>query len=364
MTSSHVLYHKWFNELTRNWPEQNKARFKVLAWLMVGLFLSGHVHLSKVARKLPGKSLNKSKERRLSRLLNNAKLPVRLLYKPIAKRLLSEIVRHGQPIRLIIDGSKVGNGHQLLMISLAYRRRSFPIIWTWRKGVKGHSPVSAQIALFAAARLLIPEGATVIVTGDSEFGSCLLIQRFEKWVWYYALRQKGRYLFSKDDGNSWQRMDTVCKRGQSHWFPEIALTQKHQHRCNLLVHWQSNCSEPWLIATNLPTSRATRKQYSRRMWIEALFGDCKSNGFDIEMTQLQKPRTLSRLMLAIALLVVWLLSFGSRIVKRGQRRLVDRSDRRDLSFFRIGWDSIERHLANEEPFNIHFYPVLRKVSGN
>ena len=358
MISSHVLYHKWLNELTRFWPNQNKARLKAVAWLLTGLFLSGHVHLGKIARKLPGKTLNKSKERKLSRLLNNLKLPVRLLFRPIAERLLAEVVQHGQPIRLIIDGSKVGNGHQLLMISLAFRRRSFPLIWTWRKGVKGHSPVHAQIALFAAARLLIPENATVIVTGDSEFSSCLLMQRFEKWGWLYALRQKGRYLFNQSEGQQWQRCDTVCERGQSKWFTGIKLTKKHQHHCNLLTHWEASCNEPWLIATNLPTSRKTRQHYSRRMWIEALFGDCKRNGFDIEMTQLQKPRSLNRLIFAIAVLVVWLLSFGSRIVKNSQRYLVDRSDRRDLSLFRIGWDSIERRLANDESFIIRIYPAF------
>ena len=363
MISSHILYHKWFSALTNQWPKQNKARFKVLAWLMVGLFLSGHVHLGKVARKLPGKSLNKSKERRLSRLLNNAKLPVRLIYRPIAEQLIAEVIRHGQPIRLIIDGSKIGNGHQLLMISLAYRRRSFPIIWTWRKGVKGHSPVYVQMALFSAVRLLIPEDATVIITGDSEFGSSLLMRRFEKWGWFYALRQKGQYLFSEDNAQTWQRCDSPSKKGKSYWFKGIALTQKHKYHCNLMVHWQKNCSEPWLIATNLQTAKETHKHYSWRMWIEALFGDCKSNGFDIEMTQLQTPTALNRLMLAIALLVVWLLAFGSRVVKQGQRHLVDRSDRRDLSFFRIGWDMIERCLANQTSYRVHFRPVFRKVSG-
>lgn len=106
MISSHVLYHKWLNELIYRWPEQNKARLKAFAWLLTGLFLSGHVHLSKIARKLPGKAHNKSKERKLSRLLNNLKLPVRLLYKPIAERLLAEAAQNGQPIRLMIDGEQ------------------------------------------------------------------------------------------------------------------------------------------------------------------------------------------------------------------------------------------------------------------
>ena len=58
------------------------------------------------------------------------------------------------------------------------------------------------------------------------------------------------------------------------------------------------------------------------------------------------------------MLVVWLLSFGSRIVKNGLRSLVDRSDRRDLSLFRIGWDSVERRLVNQEAFSLSLLPYF------
>jgi hypothetical protein len=58
------------------------------------------------------------------------------------------------------------------------------------------------------------------------------------------------------------------------------------------------------------------------------------------------------LTLAVVLLYVWLVAFGSKVIKSGQRRLVDRTDRRDYSIFRIGRNMIERHLSNEEPLSI------------
>ena len=51
----------------------------------------------------------------------------------------------GQQIRLIVDGSKVGFAHQLLIISLAYRRRAIPIAWTWVAYVRGHSTGTTQV---------------------------------------------------------------------------------------------------------------------------------------------------------------------------------------------------------------------------
>ena len=358
MTSPTVLYHEWRTQLQILWPEEHQARLKTLTWLLVGLYLSSYVHLAKVARKLPGTTQQTSKERRFSRLLNNPKLAVRLLYKPVAVNLLLKAAKKGRPLRLIIDGSKVGNGHQMLLIALAYRRRALPLIWTWRKGVKGHSPVYAQIALFLAVRLLLPDNATVIVSGDSEFGSTQLMRRFERWGWFYVLRQKGRYLLSMDE-DEWQRCDSLLtKSGSKCWLTQIYLTKNRHYQCNFLAYWRTGCKEPWLLATNLSDPVSSRLHYSRRMWIEGLFGDCKGSGFDIESTRLQSAGALNRLMLAIAILVVWLLATGARVVKAGQRYLVDRTDRRDLSLFRIGWDTIERRLANNHTISIRLLPYF------
>jgi hypothetical protein len=53
----------------------------------------------------------------------------------------------------------------------------------------------------------------------------------------------------------------------------------------------------------------------------------------------------------------------SKVIKNGLRYLVDRSDRRDLSLFRIGWYMRDRCLANDLSFSIHFLPVLCQTVG-
>jgi hypothetical protein len=80
------------------------------------------------------------------------------------------------------------------------------------------------------------------------------------------------------------------------------------------------------------------------MWTEEMFGDFKGNGFDLESTRLSDEARLSRLTLAVCLLYVWLVALGSATIKRGERHLVDRNDRRDLSIFRIGLYMLDRHL--------------------
>lgn len=52
------------------------------------------------------------------------------------------------------------------------------------------------------------------------------------------------------------------------------------------------------------------------------------------------------------------------MIKRGQRRLVERSDRRDHSLFRLGYNMLERSLAQGMSPLIRLLPSsLPKLSG-
>lgn len=61
-------------------------------------------------------------------------------------------------IRLTVDGANIGFGYQLLMVSLAYRKRAVPISWTRVKHVRGHNSANKKFALLNYVRRLLPEG--------------------------------------------------------------------------------------------------------------------------------------------------------------------------------------------------------------
>lgn len=169
------------------------------------------------------------------------------------------------------------------------------------------------------------------------------------------MRQKGRYLLRQKGRCDDQRLDSLVKKpGQTQWLESCLLTVKYAYPVNFLAYWKPGEKDPWLLATNLSCSQATRRAYSRRMWIEETFGDMKSNGFDLESTHLRHFLRLSRLTLAVVLLYVWLLAFGSQVIKSGQRYLVDRKDRRDHSIFRIGRNMAERRIINGTKLRISF----------
>lgn len=353
------IYHTWVERIKQLRPKERISRVRNMAWLITGIYQSQSVHLSKIGNKMQGRACLSSHIQRLSRFLDNKAVRVREWYQPIAENLIMRVVEAGQEVRLVVDGSKVGFGHQLLMIAICYRRRTIPLAWTWVKGQRGHSSARKQVALLSYVHSLIPVGSQVLVVGDTEFGSNEVLKQLDQWGWYYVLRQHPNWLVQPNPTASWQRLDTLLsKAGQRLWLPASRLTQKYGYQVNILAYWQAGEKNPWLLATNLPTARLALRAYRRRMWIEEMFGDFKGHGFDLEATHLRHFLRLSRLTLAVSLLYVWLVTFGSRIIKRGQRHLVDRTNRRDFSIFRIGFNMLERCLSNALPFKISFDPIL------
>jgi hypothetical protein len=139
------------------------SRLRTFTWLMVGIYQSRSVHFSKIASKIPGATVLVSTVRRLSHWLDNPAVRVREWYAPIARGLLQAAADTVKEVRLIADGSKVGFGHQLLIISLAFRRRAIPLAWTWVKSPKGHSSASKQLALLTCVCGLLPADIPVLL---------------------------------------------------------------------------------------------------------------------------------------------------------------------------------------------------------
>jgi len=348
------LYHTLIRQICEQRPNTRITQLRNFVWLMIGIYKSRCVHLSRIANQIPGPAKLLSITKRLRRFLDNPAIHVREWYEPIARQWLQVQWHTLGEIRLIVDGTKVGFGHQLLMVALAYRKRAIPIAWTWLKHKRGHSSAIKQMALLNYVRTLLPVGAAVFLVGDSEFGSVDVLKWLKQWHWFYVLRQKSDTKIWLEQDTAWKPFGCcfVNKAGQSHWLGHGYLTEKRIFPTRLLVHWKSGEDQPWCLATNLPDQEMTLRYYRRRMWIEEMFGDLKKHGFDLESTRLQNFLRLSRLTLVVVWLYVWLVSTGTHIVHRGLRHLVDRNDRRDLSIFQIGFRSIQRCLNNASSFNI------------
>lgn len=349
------LYDSLMSQIMQIRAGERITRLRVLCWLMVSLYLGKMPHSNRLASQIIGTAKKLSKAKRIRRWLANRWVRVRAWYWPVASRLLEEALKSSGQVRLIVDGTRIGCHHQLLMVALAYRRRALPIAWTWVRQRRGHSSARKQKALLSYVKGLLPDQVKVIVLGDSEFGATCLLKQLDKWGWHYVIRQTGKHTWRQPEQSRWQRFDSLVSRGQRAWQAQVLLCQTKPILTNLVAYWQPSETRPWLLSTNLSDPALALRLYSRRMWIEEMFGDFKDNGFDLEALRLRHFTRLSRFTLAVALLYVWLIAFASKVVKTGQRHLVDRPDQRQLSYFRIGYDFLQRCLTNNLPFS---WPLL------
>jgi hypothetical protein len=334
-----------------------------LVRMMEGLFMGRSVHLGRVASEVTSRAQKLSVVKQLTRFLGNEGVEVEGVYGPIAKELLRRAAQAGRVV-LLIDSTKVGFRAQLMMVSVAYEGRALPIAWTWVAYAKGHSQTATQVALLTRVREWVPEGATVAVVGDSEFGRCWLLEELAYWDWQYALRQSPRNHVWRRQDSGFLGLDQIELRGRGvQWFPHTLLTETNALPTTLLGYWEESQPTPWWLATNLSDPDEVLRLYRCRMWTEEMFGDLKGNGFDLEATHLRDLDKLNRLTLAVCLLYVRLVALGVDLTKLGYASQVDRTDRRDLSYFRRGFDFLKRCLKLNQPILPGFFPDFALLSG-
>lgn len=355
------LYRSIQTSMRKFLPHERITRLRNLALLVTGLFLARSVHLSYVSRKWPIPAKLLSLTTRLRRFLSNDRVEIDGLYHPVLAMLLARFQQGhaaGAPLRLILDITQIGPACRLFTVSLAYRKRALPLVWSVHQGVKGHVTVQAQKALLERLRPYIAPQTEVWVLGDSGFGQVGLMTYLEAQAWNYVLRLCGHYqVRSAVTEDAWCQLCALgLAEGQTRYVGAVELTEKHAWATHLVMHWAEGEDEPWYLASNQAVTYRTLRRYGIRVWTEELYGDLKGHGFDLEATHIRAPERLERLVLGVCWAYVWLLALGSWVVKRGWRHLVDRRDRRDHSYFRIGWDYVEHCLRLGMPIPVRFEP--------
>lgn len=355
MLNNPRVYNRILRQIRQWASNERKTRQRNMALLITGLFLSMNIHLSKIVSEWPLPGKMPSLTNRLRRFLNNDWVTVQTWYWPVVESIIAVLAQ--EEIRLLVDCTKIGFNYRLMSISIAYRRRAIPLVWSVHRGRKGDVSVEEQIALFNQLRPLIPRSATVWVYGDSGFQYVPLLRWFRRRKWHFVIRQKGNVQVYRA-GIGWQKLNAFgLKEGQTQVVGWVRLTRKHQVGWYWLVlHWKKGEDEPWYLVSDRQDNLIRR--YKIRMWTEEMYGDMKGHGFDLEATHLDDPDRLSRLFLAVAITFVWFISLGSWVVKRGFRHLIDRKDRRDKSYFRLGWDWLKYCQRQDQPLKLVFVPYL------
>jgi hypothetical protein len=322
---------------------------ETLALMVSGLILGRSAPLWEIAVWIPWDIQLTSGVRRFERWLADPHVKVADLFAPFVWAMQAPL--SNETVYLILACTQVGPRCRTLLASLAYHETVLPLGWQSVAGKKGHVTGEFQKALLTRLHPYLQAYQHVIVLGDAEYCNATVITWVQEQHWDFVFHTGGRNLVRTPDDPAWQPVAEILatsavRAGQVRHWAAVCFTQEHRLAdLTLTIQCGVDEKQPIGLISNLPGSAQPHLVYERRFWIETLFGSCKSRGFGLARTHLTEPEHIDRLILAIALATHMTLGLGTHLVLTQQTHRVDRTDRRDLSLFQIGWRWLHRLLA-------------------
>jgi hypothetical protein len=149
------------------WIEEDPRRLAILADLMIAIPLSRSLQSQDLAENIIREVQDQSIAQMLRRFYKNKAITWETFYLPLIKRLLDQLDL--AVYYLLADTTDMGQGHRALVLSLAYHKRSLPLIWQVEPGSNGHTTEDQQVELLQRLQAHFQPDKLVIFLGDSEF---------------------------------------------------------------------------------------------------------------------------------------------------------------------------------------------------
>lgn len=353
MTDRYKVYTKVLKVLKEMLSLSHPGHILTLAMLIAGIVTGRNAQLSSVSSETATKAKDKSTEMRLRRWVKHKSIDEDVIYIPFAKQILEAL--SALPLSLVMDGSQVGRGCMVLMVSVLYQKRALPLCWIVYKGKKGHTTAQRHIEALSKVLPLIPANSQVVLLGDAEYDTTeMLLWVKEQEHWDFVLRTSPQ-IYVQEGLHSQPIGAYPLAKGQVFQRHQVGFTQEAAVCLNLVGRWSSRYDGPLYLVTSLTNGYQACKYYRRRFQIETFFSDQKSRGFHMHKSHLSDPVRLSRLLLAACLAYLWMICQGLRVIAEKNVGLIDRTDRIDKSLFRLGLDWIHYSLKS----NLDFTPIFR-----
>lgn len=322
---------------------------KTLAMMITGMILGPHVQLFAIAMCVPLMIKLPSLVRRFERFVADDRIEVEKYFEPFVRAMIISL--GNETAYLLIDCTQAGPKCRTLFIGLAYHQTVLPLVWKTLQGKKGHVKGQFQKELLLQIWRQFQHCRRVIVLGDAEFSNEPVINCLRPKNWGFVFHFQSNYRIQLEPDGPWLSAQSIyetadLKPGQVRHWPIVAFTEAHQiPNLTMTVHWEQGCEEPLCLISNLAPSEQPHLIYDRRYWVETLFGNCKSRGFQLARTHMTTPEHIDRLILGLAIATCLALGLGTHLIVINQADQVDRADRRDLSLFQLGWRWLYRLLA-------------------
>ena len=346
-----------------------RRRLKLLIACVCGIIRKKKPHMSCLGYGLPQKITAHSQEKKIKGFLENKWFAHDTFYVPFINEVLQDIFtirRYQQQIKLVIDGSKMGNSHMALMISLWFEGRGIPLVWEVQKKPKGHFKASDHIALLHQANGLLHDHLSgqqqVIFMGDGEFDSPELQQACTSLGWDYVFRTSCNSVFY-ENGNRFQPRDlAVDKNHNFHFVADTEFTERRHKHVNFVLWHEEQYEEPLPLISNLHEPIDIIDSYQCRYSIEGMFKDMKSTTFNLHKTRLTKAQSIANLILVAAIALILTIKIGHKYQDSPLRPYINRvrNDKVVNTLISFGRDFIDYALDHGEKLN--FFYIFSKNS--
>lgn len=246
---------------------------------------------------------------------------------------------------LALDTSQLWGQYGIVRLSVIYRGRGVPRVWTVWEHQRSTVAYENYKTLFDQAATLLPPDSRVCFLADRGFADTDLMAHLNELGWDWRIRIKSSFCLYRDEQFLGKTGQITPAKGQASFYNPIQVTEKTYGPVHLAVANPMHRNETWMGLSNRPVSEETFDEYGYRFDIEETFLDDKSNGFQLESSQLRSAAALTRLCLVLAITTLFLVSQGTDGVDKGLRRQVDPHWSRGDSYLKIGWKWVKKALC-------------------
>jgi hypothetical protein len=331
----------------------HESRLKFLVLFLIALLKVQTVCLTKLADAFSGKASKKSKVRRIQRFLAGFALD----WAVIAQLLWIFLDLKGQKVVLILDRTNWKFGKQnlnILMLSVAYWGVAVPLLWTMLDK-KGNSNEEERISLLARFITLFGVAQIDYLVADREFIG-------EKWLTYlqsqqipFFIRIRENALVNAQKGQKVKKLFSHLRVNQGYFY----ANKRKIYGVEVFVSARRSAKGLLILISSEFTSLAIQK-YARRWEIETMFKAFKTQGFQLEDSQITDLDRFKKLLALLSIAFYW--AYKTGIVKDKEILPITISKstgKREYSYFTYGLSALAEALYNADFQSIkHFTQIL------
>lgn len=219
----------------------------------------------------------------------------------------------GDALPLALDATYLRDRLVVLSVSVLYRGTAIPVAWHVTAANRPGAWRDPACTLFTTLAPALPPDRLALVLADRGLWSPAIWRAIRTRGWHPLLRIRPDATFRPTGGQRGPARRLVAGPGAAWVGRGIAF--KHTAKrlaATLVVVWEVDQAEPWLILTDLAPEAVGPAWYGLRTWVELGFRALKRFGWQWQRTRRTDPDRVARHWLVLAVATLWVVATGTR----------------------------------------------------